>query len=66
MLIRTMMNGAVHFGGGVLLGVLTIFAAKGAADLLEGQRHRMSEGTGYRPPPPDSPEGPGLGKAEGI
>ncbi len=38
-MIRTMMNSAVHFGGGIVLGVLTIFALKGMADMND---HRWS------------------------
>jgi hypothetical protein len=63
--IRTMMNGAVHFGGGIFLGVLTIFALKGMADMNDA---RMSRAGGLRdsPPPPDSSAGRGFDKAEGI
>ncbi|UEM20762.1 hypothetical protein JL100_027400 [Skermanella mucosa] len=74
-MIRTMMNGAVHFGGGIVLGVLTIFALKGMADRNEG---RMTAGPGRgmgaaggmggtgTVPPPDSAAGRGFDKAEGI
>jgi hypothetical protein len=47
MFIRSMVNGAVHFAGGVVLGVLSVFAAKGAADMMGGASHRGSGGGGY-------------------
>lgn len=46
MFIRSMVNGAVHFAGGVVLGVLSVFAAKGAADMMGGASHRGSGGHG--------------------
>lgn len=79
-MIRTMMNGAVHFGGGIVLGVLTIFALKGMAEKgmtekgMTGRDDRMGMtggagrgmgGTGSAPPP-DSTAGRGFDKAEGI
>ncbi|WP_158047621.1 hypothetical protein [Skermanella pratensis] len=76
-MIRTMMNSAVHFGGGILLGVLTIFALKGMADInddrtgggldrgLDRGMGRGMGGTGTAPPP-DSTAGRGFDKAEGI
>ena len=39
-MIRTMMNSAVHFGGGIVLGVLTIFALKGMADMNDTRMSR--------------------------
>ena len=65
-MIRTMMNSAVHFGGGIVLGVLTIFALKGMADMNDTRMGRASGGLGDTPPPPDSSAGRGLDKAEGI
>jgi hypothetical protein len=66
-MIRTMMNSAVHFGGGILLGVLTIFALKGMADMNDGRMGRTGiGGLGDTPPPPDSRAGQGFDKAEGI
>ena len=66
-MIRTMMNSAVHFGGGILLGVLTIFALKGMADMNDGRMGRAGGGgMGDMPPPPDSRAGKGFDKAEGI
>ena len=68
-MIRTMMNSAVHFGGGIVLGVLTIFALKGMADRDEGRMSaslgRGMGGTGSEPPP-DSTAGRDFDKAEGI
>lgn len=74
-MIRTMMNGAVHFGGGIALGVLTIFALKGMAEKgmadrddrmgMTGGPGRGMGGTGSAPPP-DSVAGRGFDKAEGI
>lgn len=69
-MIRTMMNSAVHFGGGIVLGVLTIFALKGMADRddrmgMTGGPGRGMGGTGSEPPP-DSTAGRGFDKAEGI
>ena len=65
-MIRTMMNSAVHFGGGIVLGVLTIFAIKGVADMNDTRMSRTSGGLGDTPPPPDSSAGRGFDKAEGI
>ena len=65
-MIRTMMNSAVHFGGGIVLGVLTIFALKGMADMNDARTSRTSGGLGDVPPPPDSSAGRGFDKAEGI
>ncbi len=64
-MIRTMMNSAVHFGGGIVLGVLTIFALKGMADMNDTRMSRVG-GLGDTPPPPDSSAGRGFDKAEGI
>ncbi len=57
MFIRSMVNGAVHFAGGVVLGVLSVFAAKGAADMMagggmpggggNGGGHGFGSGTGH-------------------
>jgi hypothetical protein len=66
-MIRTMMNSAVHFGGGIVLGVLTIFALKGMADTNDNTpMSRTGGGLGDTPPPPDSSAGRGFDKAEGI
>jgi hypothetical protein len=65
-MIRTMMNSAVHFGGGIVLGVLTIFALKGMADMNDTRMSRTSGGLRDTPPPPDSSAGRGFDKAEGI
>jgi hypothetical protein len=65
-MIRTMMNSAVHFGGGIVLGVLTIFAIKGMTDMNDTRMSRASGGLGDTPPPPDSSAGRGFDKAEGI
>ena len=65
-MIRTMMNSAVHFGGGIVLGVLTIFALKGMTDMNDTRMNRVSGGLGDTPPPPDSSAGRGFDKAEGI
>jgi hypothetical protein len=65
-MIRTMMNSAVHFGGGIVLGVLTIFALKGMTDMNDTRTSRASGGLGDTPPPPDSSAGRGFDKAEGI
>ena len=63
-MIRTMMNSAVHFGGGIVLGVLTIFALKGMADMNDTRMSRTSGG--LRDTPPHSSAGRGFDKAEGI
>ena len=65
-MIRTMMNSAVHFGGGIVLGVLTIFALKGMADMNDALMRHASGGLRDTPPPPDSSAGHGFDKAEGI
>jgi hypothetical protein len=65
-MIRTMMNSAVHFGGGIVLGVLTIFALKGMADMTDTRMSRTTGGLRDTPPPPDSSAGRGFDKAEGI
>jgi hypothetical protein len=65
-MIRTMMNSAVHFGGGIVLGVLTIFALKGMTDMNGTRTSRVSGDLGDTPPPPDSSAGRGFDKAEGI
>jgi|tagenome__1003787_1003787.scaffolds.fasta_scaffold6206025_1 hypothetical protein len=65
-MIRTMMNSAVHFGGGIVLGVLTIFALKGMADMADTRMSRTTGGLRDTPPPPDSSAGRGFDKAEGI
>ena len=65
-MIRTMMNSAVHFGGGIVLGVLTIFALKGMADMNDTRMSRAGGRLGDTPPPPDSNAGRGFDKAEGI
>jgi hypothetical protein len=56
----------VHFGGGIVLGVLTIFALKGMADMNDGRMSHSSGGLRNTPPPPDSSAGRGFDKAEGI
>ena len=68
MFIRSMSNAAVHFGGGVAMGVLTVFAAVGALGMMMGDRNRSTPGGGYghTSPPPDSAAGRGFGKADGI
>jgi hypothetical protein len=43
MLIRMAMNGAVHFAGGVALGVLGALAAKTVADTVRQERTRDQE-----------------------
>jgi hypothetical protein len=63
-MIRTMMNSAVHFGGGIVLGVLTILALKGMADMNDARMGRT--GGLDDTPPPDSGAGRGFGKGEGI
>jgi len=65
-MIRTMMNSAVHFGGGIVLGVLTIFALKGMADMADTRMSRTTGGLRDTPPLPDSSAGRGFDKAEGI
>jgi hypothetical protein len=65
-MIRTMMNSAVHFGGGIVLGVLTIFALKGMTDMNDTRTSRVSGDLGDTPPAPDSSAGRGFDKAEGI
>ena len=65
-MIRTMMNSAVHFGGGIVLGVLTIFAIKGMADMNDTQMSRARGRLRDTPPSPDSSAGRGFDKAEGI
>ncbi|WP_207462808.1 hypothetical protein [Azospirillum sp. SYSU D00513] len=35
-MIRTMSNAAVHFGGGVAMGVLGVFAAAGLVGMMMG------------------------------
>ena len=65
-MIRTMMNSVVHFGGGIVLGVLTIFALKGMADMNDSRMSHSSGGLRNTPPPPDSSAGRGFDKAEGI
>jgi hypothetical protein len=65
-MIRIMMNSAVHYSGGIALGVLTIFALKGMADMNDTRMSRARGRLGDTPPPPDSSAGRGFDKAEGI
>jgi len=53
-MIRTMSNAAVHFGGGVAMGVLGVFAAAGLAGMMMGglMGGRSSLTDGGRDPSP--------------
>lgn len=48
MFIHSMTNAAIHFGGGLAMGVLTVFAAAGVLGMMAGDRNRASLGANGR------------------
>ena len=42
-MIRTMSNAAIHFGGGIAMGVLGVFAAAGMLGMMMGGRSSLMD-----------------------